>query len=466
MEANSKLKSTYEAQASAYKRTIEALEKQLKESESDREAEFQDIRDKYSRLTAEEMSSLKNTHTNEIQFLFQEIAQLRAGVDAYNSKLEIKDHEISTVKQSYEREISMNTSEINTLNKKIIQLEEEKLREIRDLTNRRELEKSRTSGMVNSRKETTQYIEKQLRKLNEEVLEKTIGIENISRELNKEKKKHEETTKNMNKKIDALTEDYEAQLAEKEQHYTKIEKILKDEILEYKSKEIRLLNENESLRSSTNVLKKEIDSKDAVIKSKSEDILQLKATIEKNREDHINEINNLMKERRKRSSKSNLGSSQSLGSSLKESALIASTPEASENISRLPSFLPIVKEESSPERRNLSDMSQSNIMEDENENENELARAIYHYDTVIDELKKSHEIEVEFFKMSLDKSAGRLKEKELELEDVLTRFSPLVKIHADEKSLEEDRQERLERHWKADLALLEIMLRKYRIRTF
>jgi hypothetical protein len=54
----------------------------------------------------------------------------------------------------------------------------------------------------------------------------------------------------------------------------------------------------------------------------------------------------------------------------------------------------------------------------------------------------------------------------MELEDVLTKFSPLVKIHADEKSLEEDRKERIERHWKADLSILEIMLKKYKIITF
>ena len=34
----------------------------------------------------------------------------------------------------------------------------------------------------------------------------------------------------------------------------------------------------------------------------------------------------------------------------------------------------------------------------------------------------------------------------------------MVKIHAEEKSLEEDRKERIERHWKADLSILEIML--------
>jgi len=41
-----------------------------------------------------------------------------------------------------------------------------------------------------------------LRKLSEEVLEKTIAIENSNRDLMKEKKRHEETSKTLNKKID------------------------------------------------------------------------------------------------------------------------------------------------------------------------------------------------------------------------------------------------------------------------
>jgi hypothetical protein len=44
-------------------------------------------------------------------------------------------------------------------------------------------------------------------------------------------------------------------------------------------------------------------------------------------------------------------------------------------------------------------------------------------------------MEIDYMKLNLEKNVGKLKEKELELEDVLTRFSPLVKIHADEKSL-------------------------------
>jgi hypothetical protein len=72
------------------------------------------------------------------------------------------------------------------------------------------------------------------------------------------------------------------------------------------------------------------------------------------REDHITEINNLMKERRKRSSKSNLGSSRSLGSSLKESTVLEAPKNENDNLSsKIANFLPIVKEES-PDRKDLS----------------------------------------------------------------------------------------------------------------
>jgi hypothetical protein len=39
-------------------------------------------------------------------------------------------------------------------------------------------------------------------------------------------------------------------------------------------------------------------------------------------------------------------------------------------------------------------------------------------------------MELDYYKSALDKENDKLKNKELELEDVLTRFSPLVKIHA------------------------------------
>ena len=61
-----------------------------------------------------------------------------------------------------------------------------------------------------------------MRKLNEDILEKTIGIENVTRKLNKEKKKLEDTTKAYEKKIEDISEDYEEQLKEKDEHFAKI----------------------------------------------------------------------------------------------------------------------------------------------------------------------------------------------------------------------------------------------------
>jgi hypothetical protein len=109
---------------------------------------------------------------------------------------------------------------------------------------------------VTSRKEANLYIEKQLRKLNEEVVEKTVAIENVSRELLKEKRKHEETEKNMNKRIDLLTEDFENQLAHQQDAFSKADKILKEELADYRKKEIRLLEENDGLKSTAHLQQK------------------------------------------------------------------------------------------------------------------------------------------------------------------------------------------------------------------
>jgi hypothetical protein len=115
---------------------------------------------------------------------------------------------------------------------------------VRELSSRRELERSRTSGLVNSKKESNQYIEKQLRKLNEDILEKTLAIETLTRELTREKKRHEDTARANAHQLDTLTQHYEGQLAEKQDHFAKLETLLKEEILECKQKEIRLMSEN------------------------------------------------------------------------------------------------------------------------------------------------------------------------------------------------------------------------------
>jgi hypothetical protein len=80
-----------------------------------------------------------------------------------------------------------------------------------------------------------------------------------------------------------------------------------------------------------------------------------------------------MKERKKRSSRSNLGSSRSLSSSIRESVRdgqntpnpTSTSPEHNELDKKLAGILPIVKEELSPERKDLSrEFSKSNILEE------------------------------------------------------------------------------------------------------
>ena len=48
-----------------------------------------------------------------------------------------------------------------------------------------------------------------------------------------------------------------------------------------------MLNQNDSLQSHNNLLKKEVESKEAVIKSKTDEVFALKNSIEKLREDQI-----------------------------------------------------------------------------------------------------------------------------------------------------------------------------------
>lgn len=73
---------------------------------------------------------------------------------------------------------------------------------------------------------------------------------------------------------------------------------------------------------------------------------------------------------------------------------------------------------------------------------------------------------MEVMKLEMQKLRKELTEKHEEFEDLLKRFTPLVKIHAGEKTIEQDRRERMERHWKADIALLQILLDKHKIQVF
>lgn len=66
--------------------------------------------------------------------------------------MNLQEKQFSNVRQSYEREIGERITEINNLNKTLLTLEDSKNKEIKDLANKRELEKSRASGVISSRK--------------------------------------------------------------------------------------------------------------------------------------------------------------------------------------------------------------------------------------------------------------------------------------------------------------------------
>lgn len=81
------------------------------------------------------------------------------------------------------------------------------------------------------------------------------------------------------------------------------------------------------------------------------------------------------------------------------------------------------------------------------------------------EEKKLLETKIESLSDEVQRLSKSLKDKQQELTDILTRFAPLVSIHSEEISLEEDRKQRIDKHWKADVAILDAMLKQYRIKV-
>lgn len=96
----------------------------------------------------------------------------------------------------------------------------------------------------------------------------------------------------------------------------------------------------------------------------------------------------------------------------------------------------------------------------------DFAGLVKHYDDLMEELRKTHNTENEMANLKIQKLEATLKEKQTELYGILEQFAPLVKIHSKEKTVEDDRHERIEKHWKADIALLEVLLEKHKIRAF
>ena len=82
-------------------------------------------------------------------------------------------------------------SENNILRNNLLALELEKNKEIQVVENKKELEKSRTIGILSFCKENSHFMEKELTRLAEQLLEKNISIESFTKELLKQRRQTE-----------------------------------------------------------------------------------------------------------------------------------------------------------------------------------------------------------------------------------------------------------------------------------
>ena len=139
LDENKMLKLNYEEELANMQKSVTLLERQLKDVEVSRNAEFQIIKEKYDKIQAEEAENLKSYHTHEMEFLLKEIANLRVDTDSKKEQILLKDKQFASMKESYERQIEEKMTEINNLNRNLLAVEEYKNKEIKDLTNKREL---------------------------------------------------------------------------------------------------------------------------------------------------------------------------------------------------------------------------------------------------------------------------------------------------------------------------------------
>lgn len=209
------------------------------------------------------------------------------------------------------------------------------------------------------------------------MLDKTIKIEKLGRDLTKASRKAEETERTLGKKIEGLLAEKDEESREREEHFGKLEKDLRQEIIECRTREAKLLGDVETLRDQIEILRGELKRHEEIIRAKEEEVRDLKGMMEKQREDHGKEITNLMKERKRRSS--NLGSSRSLSSSLKESGVLEESPQLPP---KKVEGLPTVREES-PDKNYSRSLERSHITEEDGDEENELMKAVFHYDALI-----------------------------------------------------------------------------------
>lgn len=105
---------------------------------------------------------------------------------------------------------------------------------------KKELEKSRTIGILSFCKENNHFMEKELTRLAEELLNKNISIESFTKELAKQQRQNDANRRGFEDTIAKLKQDHEAAEAEWQAHQAKIEKQHKQEVQEMIEKHIQL----------------------------------------------------------------------------------------------------------------------------------------------------------------------------------------------------------------------------------
>ena len=80
---------------------------------------------------------------------------------------------------------------------------------------------------------------------------------------------------------------------------------------------------------------------------------------------------------------------------------------------------------------------------DDPEDDLEIKNLVFHYETMIEGIKRNKVTELEMANDTINKLKNNLQEKQQEVLEVLSRFSPLMEFKLNQPSLEEERQTKI-----------------------
>lgn len=177
------------------------LQARLNSAERHQFTEVENLKRKYTALHMDDSEALRSTHTQEVRFLLEEIDKLRIALTDKSTELQIQFQDRKEIKERYDLDLGQKIIEINELKNKLLVLESQSSKEIRELDAKRLLERSRTAVVMEGSKESTNYLEKEIQKLTRELSEKNSQLENLTKSYLAEKKKNEDSQKIFNDKL-------------------------------------------------------------------------------------------------------------------------------------------------------------------------------------------------------------------------------------------------------------------------